>query len=389
VRSQPCTRVWAAEAARDGRVSAAEKASFFAHAAQCTVCTAEMRRLQRIGDALRTMRVRRLDELRVRRHRQELLATLDSATTRPARSRAHWFVACGAAVLLLGAALAVSLWFYPRPTIYAARGTRMVHVWPVEARWSTHREGVTEIIVLEDGHLEIQSTGSQGEEHRLVVRVPDGEIEDVGTRFTVLVSSGQTESIEVSEGLVVFRLHGEPDRQVRAGEHWVRLMQVGSKDRPSQSEAEVASAQPLPAVGLAPGPRARVKPASSEHAAARASPRSADDSPTRAKTVAPSNRGIDAATLAAGQAFAGAIAAFRQAQFAQAASAFERFSRDFPSDPRSEDATFLRAVAQARTGDAEGAARMAREYLARYPRGLRRAEAERLAVRLGASSPPE
>ena len=50
----------------------------------------------------------------------------------------------------------------------------------------------------------------------------------------------------------------------------------------------------------------------------------------------------------------------------------------YPSDPRTEDASYLRAVALARMGDVEGASELAREYLARYPNGLRRVEADRL-----------
>jgi TolA-binding protein len=78
---------------------------------------------------------------------------------------------------------------------------------------------------------------------------------------------------------------------------------------------------------------------------------------------------------AAGRAFGAAMTAFREGQFAHAATAFEQFVGEFPDDARGEDASFLRAVAHAKTGDAQGAARLAREYLTRYPHGLRRTEA--------------
>jgi len=61
-----------------------------------------------------------------------------------------------------------------------------------------------------------------------------------------------------------------------------------------------------------------------------------------------------------------------------AEGAFLGFERRHPVDARCEDATFLRAVARARRGDAAGASTIAREYLERYPSGLRLHEARRL-----------
>jgi hypothetical protein len=55
-----------------------------------------------------------------------------------------------------------------------------------------------------------------------------------------------------------------------------------------------------------------------------------------------------------------------------------------PGDPLVEDAHFLRAVARSRSGDADGAAKLAKEYLRKFPDGLRRREAEKIATPQGA-----
>jgi TolA-binding protein len=72
------------------------------------------------------------------------------------------------------------------------------------------------------------------------------------------------------------------------------------------------------------------------------------------------------------------MAAFDAGDYGQAERAFLGFERRHPGDARCEDATFLRAVARARRGDAAGASAIAREYLERYPRGLRVHEAKQL-----------
>jgi TolA-binding protein len=72
------------------------------------------------------------------------------------------------------------------------------------------------------------------------------------------------------------------------------------------------------------------------------------------------------------------MSAFGAGDFGKAERLFAAFERAHPADARVEDATFLRAGARARRGDAAAAQAIARDYLHRYPNGLRRAEAERL-----------
>jgi TolA-binding protein len=80
----------------------------------------------------------------------------------------------------------------------------------------------------------------------------------------------------------------------------------------------------------------------------------------------------------AGADFAQAMAAFDAGDYGRAEGAFFSFERRHSGDARCEDATFLRAVARARRGDAAGASAIAREYLERYPSGLRVREARQL-----------
>jgi TolA-binding protein len=73
------------------------------------------------------------------------------------------------------------------------------------------------------------------------------------------------------------------------------------------------------------------------------------------------------------------MGAYTRGDYRRAEPLFAAFVREHPKDARAEDATFLRAEGLARSGDRDGAAAAARAYLAAFPRGLRRPEAERLA----------
>jgi len=76
--------------------------------------------------------------------------------------------------------------------------------------------------------------------------------------------------------------------------------------------------------------------------------------------------------------FARGIDAFRAGRYQEAELFWRSFLDRHAVDPRAEDAAFLRAMGRARMGDAAGAGALAREYLQRFPRGMRRREAEAL-----------
>jgi outer membrane protein assembly factor BamD (BamD/ComL family) len=76
--------------------------------------------------------------------------------------------------------------------------------------------------------------------------------------------------------------------------------------------------------------------------------------------------------------FARGVVAFRAGRYGEAETHWKLFLANFPGDPRNEDVSFLRAVGRSRAGDKTSAAALAREYLLRFPTGMRRREAEAL-----------
>jgi TolA-binding protein len=93
------------------------------------------------------------------------------------------------------------------------------------------------------------------------------------------------------------------------------------------------------------------------------------------KPIAPATGAVPTAATD----FAQGMAAFSAGDYGRAEQLFNAFEARHPSDARVEDATFLKAVARSRRGDSAGARALAREYLVRYPNGLRHLEAQRLA----------
>src|ERR1022692_1431951 len=86
--------------------------------------------------------------------------------------------------------------------------------------WSEHREGDRDKVVLERGALWIHVDHSSGE-GRLVVELPDGELEDTGTTFTVSAGGGHTTRVAVEEGHVVLRIRGQASVAMGPGDAWV------------------------------------------------------------------------------------------------------------------------------------------------------------------------
>jgi TolA-binding protein len=182
-------------------------------------------------------------------------------------------------------------------------------------------------------------------QRRLLVILPDGELEDMGTTFSVSANAEQTTHVTVQEGSIVLRLRGNPPLSLGAGEAW----------RPSPTATLV------PAPASAPRARTpRVKtmplgvPAASSDALARS----------------------DAAHADAAADFRAAMAAFNAGNHARAAADFAAFLRQHPQDSHAEDAAYLRILALQRTGDSVATKQAAQDYLSRYSHGFRHAEVE-------------
>ncbi len=344
-----CPRLFEVEAWRDGRLQGAEAEHFQAHLAGCRSCTHEARSLDRLASSLRRP-VSQADELHVRRERTRLLAAFDASLVPAPRKTGvrRWLVAAAAALVCASVAL-----IFIRTSSRTAPPTAKLSapvVEPVQvsadrdARWTRRADADFETIRLESGALSIR-VDHTGSPRRLRVLLPDGELEDIGTTFTVSAELGRTTRVSVQEGRVVLRLQGLPPLTLGAGQSW--------SARPATS-AEDSNQPPPP-------PLRRAKPSASPPTA---------PTPTGSEVVVPSDPSAE---------FRGAMAALDRGDNSQAASLFGAFVERYPRESRAEDASYLRVLALQRAGNADATQRAASDYLRRYPRGFRKAEVEPLA----------
>ncbi len=350
MRSASCPRLFEVEAARDGRLTGSELANFERHMTGCSACLREARALQGLADALRAPRddIRSEDVLHVRRERTRLLAAFDSALVSPERRSGarRWLQ-----VSAVAAAALVATWIVvwrTRPASPSVHSGATVHA-DGTAVWSEHRNGNREVIDLARGELWVHVDHSSGEEGLLVV-LPDGELEDTGTTFTVSAEDGRTTRVAVQEGHVVLRVRGQAAAAIGPGETWM------PSARPSVS-ASASAAAPADTVVAAPlGAIERTTP-----------------SPPLAVPAA------SADAYDASADFRTAMHALDVGDNLQAAAAFASFLEKHPRDRRAEDALYLRVIALQRSGDRAGTKQAALEYLHRYPAGFRQSEVEPLA----------
>jgi TolA-binding protein len=370
MKANPCPRLFEAEAIRDGRVAGAELASFARHSAVCPACRREVQALDELAGALRAGTQggandgAQTDELRTARARTRLIAAFDQTLRsegRPADRALVWRWALwpAAAVALVAGVL---LWGRTRPAPTAGTSAGLVVEPGAAAVWSKRSDGDRERVVLDQGALRIQVDHSR-HQTKLVVALPDGELEDIGTTFTVSVANGRTTRVAVQEGIVVLRIRGAAPVALAAGAVW-----LPEPPRPAAPAATVSPGppNPLPSAMASP-PRAR-SPIVSRTAKAR--PVGAPDAPDP------------------GVAFRAAVAVLETGAHREAAAAFARFLVEHPRDPRAEDAAYLRVIALQRCGAAQETRRAAQAYLQLYPTGFRRTEIEKLSPPVQ-SSPTE
>jgi ferric-dicitrate binding protein FerR (iron transport regulator) len=252
-----CPRTWEAEAARDGRSSQEANASFALHAQRCPDCARETRALAALGLQLRAAARPPADELTLRRVRQELLAEANRRTLAP-HSAAGWISRLGTArasgVLAVVLVSVVALLGYRMREAIAPEPVALHLVAAAGARFDQSRAGQLEVVDLREGSLEISFDRSS--HRRLLVRVPDGEIRDLGTVFLVRVHAGRTQQITVREGAVLLRRAGWDDVVLAAGETYSapnraapsasRTAERGDASAAVSSKAGEAEAGPTP-----------------------------------------------------------------------------------------------------------------------------------------------
>lgn len=355
-----CPRAFEAEAARDGRLAGAALASFARHLTACGACSREAKALEGLTEGLRAGLPETegpADELHVLRERLRLLSAFDrslvGATPPPGRGAARRLLWRASVVAV--AAFAVVLWRMGRPAAPARAESALVHSAPA-AVWSRRVSADREEIVLVRGALSIR-VDHASHERRVVVLLPDGEVEDIGTVFTVSAADGRTVRISVDEGIVMLRLRGRPPVVVTAGNAW--------SAPPQTSPIDVAA----PA---APAPRAATASVGIPALPARAA---ATSLRRPSAPIAAASRAADAATD-----FRTALAALDAGANRDAAAAFARFVAAYPGEARAEDAAYLRVIALQRSGADAAMRNAAAEYLRLYPAALRRAEIVKLSA---------
>lgn len=194
---------------------------------------------------------------------------------------------------------------------------------------------------------------------RFLVHTADAEIEVRGTVFAVSLvapdpscGDGVATRVEVTEGVVVVRANGRESR-VGAGERW-----------PSGCTSPVHVAEAV----AAPSPKSEIAPG-----AASAKPVLAAGAEPGAATPlgAPAADGLSAKN----DLFAAALAAQRRGELTTALAGYDAYVARYPQGELVESASAQRMVLLARL-DRTRAVAAARDYLARWPAGFARADAE-------------
>lgn len=350
--TERCTRAWQAEALEDGRLGDADAASFRRHLATCGACRGEVDALAQLQAAAARLPELSSTPLEHRRLRQELLRRAHAAGAQAPRAPKLLWLTAGA--VALAAAVAVVAW--PHPVMSPAPQPRAMPL-PRAAPEYVATTSSDAVVRTLDGGAALRLSLERGElgltvsplrsDQRFIVQLPDGELEIKGTRFTVAADGARTTSVRVFEGRVALRLRDHSPLLLNAGD---------SFPAPVSTPAVI---QPPPASTPLPAKRA-AEPQAPEAPEAIADPALTERPPPEST-------------------FARAMTAFQAGDFGHADTLFEQFEREQPSDSRVEDALFLRAVARARRGDEAGARAIARAYLERFPNGLRKPDAERLA----------
>jgi hypothetical protein len=349
-----CPRLFEVEAARDGRLTGAELASFERHLGACAVCSREAEALEAPAAALRAGTAGKRDELHVRRERTRLLAAFDAELVGPRQGGRwrRWSIPIAAALLCGFVIWRARPFARERPVPSAV--VRASNA----AEWSEQTQGPLEKVELARGSLWLHVDHASNPGRRLLVILPDGELEDTGTTFTVSADGERTTRIEVQDGSVLLRRRGQLPVAIGAGGTWSPSPASALPNTPSAPSAPSAAsaAEPIPPPSQLPPTRA-IAPAPAVPAPSASEP---------APRLDPSLE------------FRAAMTTFNGGDNAGAAAAFARFLAQHPRDPRAEDAAYLRVIALRRSGDAHAVKSAAQDYLRRYPAGFRRAEVETL-----------
>ncbi len=309
----PCPRKWQVEAANDGRLSGKDLAHAVRHREQCRECANEELALAELKLRCASLPALPRDPLAVRRTRQRLMSTLNQALLAPTlgsqrRGFAIWAMLGLLPAAALGTALSIGHVRTTTPTQVPAKPALEIHAGP-HARWLVHSEPDLDRAELSDGTASFEVHPHPG--RRVLVVLPDGELEDLGTTFEVTVQAGKTEQIRVSQGRVLVRLTGQPEFSLPAGEQWQRALVPVAP--PSSASPDVAPNAALEAPRFA-----------------RPAPKKAASAPS-AVTLAPLIEVESDTTRAEDTAYLSIVSALHQQRYAEARRQAKAYLLQFPN----------------------------------------------------------
>ena len=375
MKAPGCDWRWMAEADDDGRLTNHQQTSFRRHVDHCIGCAQAAADVSRLRQRMEAVAEPALGDVQHHRQRQLLLARAGGRQARSLRERLAWPRMLAASALAVAAIGVVAWRLGGGPSDAAAAAPRYEVTGLAGASWTNEEEGATARVRLSRGsaafHVHKLNAGQ-----RFFVTLPDGEIEVRGTRFVVDIAEGHTRYVVVMEGKVAFRQGEGGERLLLAGQRWDAPSEASRADEGHERASEAPAAPPaMNPAATRTGTRARLRASASHHGA----PAAAAESPVvaQSRAVEPSAAPAPPPETTP-NLFARGIQAFRAGRYAEAEGLWRDFVAEHPQDPRVEDIAFLRAVVRARVGDVGGAAALARAYLERFPRGMRRKEAEAL-----------
>jgi ferric-dicitrate binding protein FerR (iron transport regulator) len=322
-----CQRQWQAEAASDGRLTGKDLEAALRHRDHCTGCALEVRALAALTHSFTSLPELPRDSLSVRRCRQRLMAALnDSLLVQTPRRSRGWVapvmvlaIATSAAILLFERARIAPAFAHSAPALAPQRPAVDVHA-QAGARWRIDSDPNQDRVELSEGVATFDVHPHPG--RRVIIVLPDGQLEDLGTTFEVAVNAGHTERIVVSRGRVLVRLGARPEFSLQIGERW---------------QAPGVSASPPPRADV-PRPVEPVKQASARLAPVRSTPAAthpeeaivapfADARPVPANPASVER----AAKRAEDAAYMSILSLLRGQQFAAAREQAKRYLLDFPN----------------------------------------------------------
>lgn len=312
-----CSRRWQVEAARDGRLSGKDLELAERHREQCAECAGEKKTLATLTHGLSSLPSLPRDPLSVRRTRQQLMAAVNEfLVLAPPRRPWRW-----AAALLLLPCAAIGYAFSMHGS--ASRTPPAMSKSAVEvnakpgARWVVHSTAELERVELTEGEatFKVRSHAPR----RVLIQLPDGELEDLGTTFEVAVHDQHTTRIAVSDGRVAVRLATRPEFLLTAGEHW--------------EPAPNPSALPPSPVASATSSltNSRSDPARAAGLPRRAAVRSETSARAAEPKLVPSSAPHSEATLAEDLAYLGVVSLLRQGRQSEAREQAKAYLLRFPS----------------------------------------------------------